>query len=334
MCGSRPNTCDWGQLYQNRRFLWVWNIIHCHVLKHVGSCLTHLLLMTACKCACYVVGWMYGSINMVLKEASVWVLEDRFQCLCEKIISSCLLSRSFKILWLSEQASNTYFPSSYTWVQKIWLTWQQNCSSSKEVFAPIPLNLLYNEAIFMCTSWSYTSLLYLHIYVKPLLSFYVSWRNKIIWSIPCLKSGKYRLWCTTTHGILHESWIKCTWSSTAGVSISIKVEVLLVWSIQVCVNTMPWRTGISNDLREAVIRFGPCNVRLAAKKKTRATSQTPQASVSVLNVKVHDSTIRRRLTKYGFHNSWCQNCIRINHKTAVTISFEQTRPTWRCLVIM
>ena len=43
-------------------------------------------------------------------------------------------------------------------------------------------------------------------------------------------------------------------------------------------------------------------------KHPRATSQTLQASVSMLNVKVHDSTIRNRQNKYGlfqeksFHN--------------------------------
>jgi len=34
-------------------------------------------------------------------------------------------------------------------------------------------------------------------------------------------------------------------------------------------------------------------------KSPRATSQTLQASVSMLNVKVHNSTIRKRLNKYG-----------------------------------
>jgi len=34
-------------------------------------------------------------------------------------------------------------------------------------------------------------------------------------------------------------------------------------------------------------------------KKPRATSQTLQASVSMLKVKVHDSTIRKRLNKCG-----------------------------------
>ena len=34
-------------------------------------------------------------------------------------------------------------------------------------------------------------------------------------------------------------------------------------------------------------------------KNPRATSQTLRASVSMLNVKVHDSTIRKRLNKYG-----------------------------------
>ena len=34
-------------------------------------------------------------------------------------------------------------------------------------------------------------------------------------------------------------------------------------------------------------------------KNPRATSQAPQASVSMLNVKVHESTIRERLNKNG-----------------------------------
>jgi len=34
-------------------------------------------------------------------------------------------------------------------------------------------------------------------------------------------------------------------------------------------------------------------------KYSRATSQTPQASVSMLNVTVHNSTIRKQLNKYG-----------------------------------
>ena len=79
-------------------------------------------------------------------------------------------------------------------------------------------------------------------------------------------------------------------------------------------------------------------------KNPRATSQTLQASVSVLNVKVHDSTIRKRLNKYGlfgrvggeslFSLKSLQSCIWTNHKTSGTMSFGQTRPKWRCLVIM
>jgi len=37
------------------------------------------------------------------------------------------------------------------------------------------------------------------------------------------------------------------------VSTFIKAEVLLLCSIQVCVNTMPRRKDISNDLREATV---------------------------------------------------------------------------------
>ena len=42
-----------------------------------------------------------------------------------------------------------------------------------------------------------------------------------------------------------------------------------------------------------------CNAQRKCKKTPRATSQTLQASVIMLNVKVHDSTVRKRLNKYG-----------------------------------
>ena len=45
------------------------------------------------------------------------------------------------------------------------------------------------------------------------------------------------------------------------------------------------------------IKFTPRSEKLL--KKTRATSQTLQASVSMLNVIVHDSTMRKRLNKLG-----------------------------------
>jgi len=106
----------------------------------------------------------------------------------------------------------------------------------------------------------------------------------------------------------------------------------------VCVNTMPRRKDISNDLIEAIVTahqsgkgykaisklFG---VHYSAEKEYSqveniqdscqssqewtsqqahpkvknpiVTSQTLQASVSMLNIKVHDSTIRNRLNKYG-----------------------------------
>jgi len=132
-------------------------------------------------------------------------------------------------------------------------------------------------------------------------------------------------------------WIH--WSSVS-VNTSIKAGVfvsLLGWSIQVCVNTMPRRKDISNDLREAVIaahqsgktisklfgvphftmkkiihkwktlttvvnlsrsghpsKFTPKSVK-NAKKTLTLTSQTLQASASTLNVKVHDSQIRKKV---------------------------------------
>ena len=47
--------------------------------------------------------------------------------------------------------------------------------------------------------------------------------------------------------------IKCT-DNLSSVSVSNSSFVsLLVWSIQVCVNTMPRRKDISNDLREAIV---------------------------------------------------------------------------------
>ena len=86
-------------------------------------------------------------------------------------------------------------------------------------------------------------------------------------------------------------------------------------------------------------------------KNSRATSQILQASVRMLNVKVHDCTIRRRLNKHGLfgrvageslfslkrtcqHSLGLQSYICTNHKTSGTMSFEQTRPKWRCLVKM
>ena len=86
-------------------------------------------------------------------------------------------------------------------------------------------------------------------------------------------------------------------------------------------------------------------------KNPRATSETLQASVIMLNVKVQDSTIRKKLNKYGLfgrvagkslfflkrtwqHSLCLQSWIWTNHKTSGTMSFGQTRPKWRCLVIM
>ena len=61
-------------------------------------------------------------------------------------------------------------------------------------------------------------------------------------------------------------------------------------------------------------------------KNTTATFQTLQASVSILNVKVYESTIRKRLNKYSFlkglskkqHSLGLQSCIQINHKTGIS----------------
>ena len=71
-----------------------------------------------------------------------------------------------------------------------------------------------------------------------------------------------------------------------------------------CVDTMLRRKDLSNDadylLRQFPISPG-VNVPASSAPRLdpRATFQTLQASVSVLNVKFNDSTIRIRLSKYG-----------------------------------
>ncbi len=80
--------------------------------------------------------------------------------------------------------------------------------------------------------------------------------------------------------------------------------------------------------------------------------QTLRASANMWNYKVHASTIRNIWDKYGMfgrlgrkislfylkktwqHSLSLQTCIWTNHKTSRTISFEQMRPRWRCLVII
>ena len=90
-------------------------------------------------------------------------------------------------------------------------------------------------------------------------------------------------------------------------------------SIQVCINNMLMRKDISNDLREAIVaahqsgkgymviskQFHYCTERkIFHKWKTFKTvdipassshGQTIQVSVSMFNIKVHDSTTRKRL---------------------------------------
>jgi len=70
-------------------------------------------------------------------------------------------------------------------------------------------------------------------------------------------------------------------------------KIIHKWKIFKTAVNLP-RSGCSS-------KFTTRNAQRNYKKKTRFTSQTLQASVSMLNVKVHDSTIRERL-KYGFVN--------------------------------
>lgn len=68
---------------------------------------------------------------------------------------------------------------------------------------------------------------------------------------------------------------------------------MLVCSIQVCVNTVPSKKDISNHLKEASL--APHQTSETA-KSSRATYQALQPSMSMLNVKSHDSTIRKLKT--------------------------------------
>lgn len=65
----------------------------------------------------------------------------------------------------------------------------------------------------------------------------------------------------------------------------------------------------------------PCNAQRKErnKAKQRATSQTPQASLSMLNVKVH----RRTWKHWG-----SQSCIGTNQMTSRTMSHGPMRPKW------
>jgi len=63
-----------------------------------------------------------------------------------------------------------------------------------------------------------------------------------------------------------------------------------------------WKTfkAVANLGRPS--KFNPrsdCAMLRETVENPRATSQTLQASVSMLNVKVHDSKVRKRLNKYG-----------------------------------
>lgn len=86
---------------------------------------------------------------------------------------------------------------------------------------------------------------------------------------PVLKSCKKSFKLTVTHDILQQTtpllipWEWRGWrmkmhlgnrsSSGVGPFLKSRLVNLLVWTIQVCVNTMPRTKGISNDLREAIV---------------------------------------------------------------------------------
>jgi len=75
-------------------------------------------------------------------------------------------------------------------------------------------------------------------------------------------------------------------------------------------------------------------------KHPRSTPQTLQASVPMLNVKVHGSTTRKRRGKYcmtcleGLLFSKNYSCIWTNLNISGTLSFGHLKPKWRCLAIM
>lgn len=97
-------------------------------------------------------------------------------------------------------------------------------------------------------------------------------------------------------------------------------DSFLLWSIQVCVITMWRRNNTSTDLRESLVAVyevrkgvrlfiiilqkeqlltsGKHSRRISPQfqtvQKPRATSQSPEAWVSMLNVKVANSTVRKR----------------------------------------
>lgn len=62
-------------------------------------------------------------------------------------------------------------------------------------------------------------------------------------------------------------------------------------------NTLP-----HSSLEECLTKFTPrsdCSIQREIAKYPRATHQTPQVSVSMLNVDVHGNTIRITLNNYG-----------------------------------
>jgi len=75
-------------------------------------------------------------------------------------------------------------------------------------------------------------------------------------------------------------------------------------------------------------------------KHPRSTPQTLQASVPMLNVKVHGSTTRKRRGKYcmtcleGLLFSKNYSCIWTNLNISGTLSFGHLKTKWRCLAIM
>ena len=114
-------------------------------------------------------------------------------------------------------------------------------------------------------------------------------------------------------------------------------------------NILQWRTLNTSFQELASQQVYPPSQTLRCQEKClktpRATHQTLQASVSMLDVKAHDSTVRKGLNKYvmfgGFagertwqHSLGLQSYIWINHKASGMMSFGQMRPKWRCFLVI
>ncbi len=118
-----------------------------------------------------------------------------------------------------------------------------------------------------------------------------------------------------------------------------------------------WKTFKTDTI---LSKFTPRSDRIMLREMAvnpRTSLQTLHASVNMLNDKVHDSTIRKiwhmlyiacleglpeeslfylskKKQKTCQDGLGLQGCIWTNHKTSITMSFEQTRPKWRYLAIM